>query len=386
MTAPPARDSAAAAAEPNRLLRWLEARVNVTELFSSLTIFGVFYSELDARQPLRAALAEAFRKPLPAYARWPRILGPLSMLVLVMQLVSGLLLALYYQATPATAHESVRMIVSEAPLGWFVHQMHSWGSKLLVGLLLLRVVRLALDGFYRAPRELIWMASFGLLLVALGADFTGLLLTWNHEAYWSTVRGIEVLTAIPLVGQIFTFVMGGDTIGGLTLTRFYILHLAILPLVMLALYATSFATVRRVGLSDVAHERAASGAGRYRAHLVNLVIALLFLFGGLVTLAVMVPFPFRAAPDPMQTPPAVAPPWYLLAPYAVLQVGPDALPQLLRGGLILLAVLVLLFLPFLVRRHTGRSRRRWMAGLAVLAALAIWLVLTLLGAAFEGRV
>jgi ubiquinol-cytochrome c reductase cytochrome b subunit len=370
--------------ETRGIQRWLEQRINLTEFFSSLTIFGVLYTEIDTRRPLREALSDAFSRPLPAYARWPRILGPLALLVLCVELITGALLAFYYQPTAAAAHESVMTIASEVSFGWFVHQIHSWGSTLLSALLLLRLVRLAYEGFYRSPRELLWIASMLLLLLGCLSDFTGRLLPWSNAAYWSTVRGLETTAAIPVVGQLLAFLVGGTNIGDLTLIRFYVFHLALLPLALLACFAVSFGTVRRVGLSEIDDKpEAAAGRSQYRAHLINLLIALLFLFGGIVTVAVLVPMSFHGAADPLQTPSRMGPPWYLLAPYAVLELGPGSIPRVLRGVLILVIALVLLGMPFLARggpeRHPTLVSR-----LAVVLVLVAWGVLTYLGAALAG--
>ncbi len=370
--------------EPSRVIRWFEKRLNLTEFFSTFSILGLFYSELNTHLPLRVALREALSRPLPAYARWPRILGPMSLLVLFLQVVSGILLAFYYQPTPATAHASIRMIVSEVPLGWFVHQIHAWGSTLLILILMLRLVRLACDHCFSPPRELLWISGVLLLLLAMYADFTGLLLVWSDSAYWTTVRGMEVITAIPVAGYIFSFLVGGATIGELTMTRFYVIHLALLPMMLLAISAIGFATVRRVGLSEIASEIAPIRESGYRSHLLSLVIVALLLFAGLVTMAVLSPLPFHEAADPLRTPASTAPPWYMLAPHAILELGPGFIPRMLRGSIILLMQIAMLSIPFLIGRRQQPAGSRWGVRLIVAALGLIWLALTVTGAVIEG--
>jgi quinol-cytochrome oxidoreductase complex cytochrome b subunit len=310
------------------------------------------------------------------------VLGPLSLLVFVFQLLTGALLAFYYQPTAAAAHESVRLIVSEVPLGWFVHQIHSWGSTALLVLILLRLVRLVFDEYYRSPRELLWITSLALVLLAAHADLTGKLLVWSNSSYWTTVRGLETIASIPVFGQLFAFLVGGLDVNDVTLTRFYFLHLALLPILMILFFAISFATVRRVGLTELPRERGGGGTS-YRTHLFNLVITLLIVFGVLVSLAVLVPADFKVEADPIQTIP-VGPPWYLLAPYAVLELRPGLLPMLVRGLLVLAAWALLFMLPFLVKGRSEPTRSRLLPRLVLIACILGWGALTWLGAAIEG--
>src|SRR3990172_5272622 len=107
-----------------RLLDWLEQRLNLTEIFSFISTFGLAYGDIDTRKPLGEAMDEAFRKPLPAYAQWPQVLGLLTLVLFLSQMATGVLLAFYYQPAPATAYDSVLTIVQETTLGWYIHQMH----------------------------------------------------------------------------------------------------------------------------------------------------------------------------------------------------------------------------------------------------------------------
>jgi quinol-cytochrome oxidoreductase complex cytochrome b subunit len=216
--------------------------------------------------------------------------------------------------------------------------------------------------------------------VVIQSDFTGRLLTWDSHTYWSTVRGLEVVWAIPIAGPILAFLLGGRTVNADVLIRFYVLHLMVLPVFYAGFLYLTFATLRRIGLSR-------PGAGHdertihYREHVYSMTMLTVGLFAVLVTLATLLPFRFHGAADPYATPGGVRPPWYMLAPYVLLQQLP--LPWL-SGLVMLAAALAVLLLPLWLRGDETRGRRRRIR-LAGLAVLGVWLVLGVLGALLERR-
>ena len=114
-------------------LDWFSRRLGLTEIFSLLTSYGFFHAELDQRKPPREALAEALAKPMPSYARWPRVLGLAAVVLTGVEILTGGLLALYYMPTPEGAHASTASILSEVHFGAFTYQVHYWGAQLLLG-------------------------------------------------------------------------------------------------------------------------------------------------------------------------------------------------------------------------------------------------------------
>jgi quinol-cytochrome oxidoreductase complex cytochrome b subunit len=353
------------------LLDWLEARFQLTETFSFLTSLGIFPLELDNRLPLREALAEASKQPMRSYMRFPRVLGLLAAQLLFFLGLTGVMLAFYYRPTAGEAHQSVTTIVRDVNFGWLVHQSHLWAGRALVVILLLRLVRFFFEGLYKAPREGIWMIAGLGFAVACFADLTGRLLTWDTSGYWSTVRGVETLQGIPIVGPAFVFLIGGTSFDSLALTRSYVLHAALLPLALLLLFHFNLVGVRRVGLSALPGE-AGARRGSYRVYAHDLVLLSVLVFGAVITLATLWPQPFGAEVDPFTTPPGTRPPWYLLAAHALLESMPAVVPPLLRGTILLAGLLLVLLLPFLDRSPWRPAReRRWSvaAGVAVLALL-----------------
>jgi len=368
-------------APPRRtLVGWLEDRVNLTEIFSFLTHFGLVFTPVDTARPLRDVTAEIAREPVPSYARGPRVLGLLAALLFGIEAVTGVLLAYYYRPTPEAAFESTRTIVRDLPFGWLLHQIHAWGAWMLVAIVVLRVLRLYWDGLYRAPRELLWMTAVAMVWVAMQSDFTGRLLTWDTHSYWSTVRGMEVVFALPIVGPLLAFLLGGRVVNDDVLIRFYVLHMIVLPLFYAAFIYLTFATVRRVGLSP-AREAAVGAPTTYRDHLYSMIILFLLAFGALVTLAVLLPFRFQSAADPYTTPAGARPPWYMLAPYAVLHL--TGAPRWMSGGVLVVLAFGALLLPFLLRGRDGAGVGR--ARMLGLAALAVWIGLSLVALTLDRR-
>ena len=361
---------------------WLEERFNLTEMFAFLTSFGLFPAELDARRPLKEALDEALSRPFPSYARWPRVLGILSILLFVFLDVTGTMLAFYYQPTATDAYASVTTIVRDVNFGSFVHHIHGWAARLLVLILLVRVWRFYFQGMYKGPREALWVVSTLLFLASVAADFTGRLLPWDQHGYWQTIRGMEVLRALPLGGGALTLLVGGASPDSLVLVRFYFLHVIVLPLLILALIYLNFSTVRRVGLSYVPGE-SRTGGRVFKVHLYTLLILMAVVFGCLVTLATLLPAPYLGVADPFNTPAQARPAWYLLASHAFLQSLPSLMPMWVRGLLLEIILVCCILLPFL-DRSPGRTfdQRRW-AWIAGFAVLALWLVYTWMGYRME---
>ena len=298
------------------MLDWLSARLNLTEIFSLLTSYGLFYAEVDTAQ----AAARGAQRGGRASRRLPTPAGRGSWAwswwcCIAIELLTGGLLAFYYLPTPEAAHASLGTILRDVGVGSLVHQIHFWGAQVLLAVLLVRLARFFLQRLYRSPRELTWVFAALLLLVCFHLDLTGRALPMTESAYWSSVRALEIVGAIPVYGSLVIFLLGGVGAGisDLTLIRFYVLHVAVLPLLAVSLIYLHFSGVRRVGLAPASKETPVAGRLQFRLHLANLAILLTLLFGVVVTLAVLVPVPFLGAADPYATPPGVGPPWYLLA-------------------------------------------------------------------------
>lgn len=368
---------AAPASWRDRALDWIEQRMHLSELFSFLTHFGLVTVPLDTRRPLRELLRDLDRMPMPQYARGPQALGALMAVLFGLEALTGLLLAFHYRPTPDAAHESTLNIVRDLPMGGLIHQLHAWGAVALITVVVLRLLRLFWDGLWKTPRELLWAAAVGLVWVTLQFDFTGRLLTWDAQGYWATVRGLEVVYSLPIAGPVLSFLLGGRVMGEDVLTRFYVLHVGVLPAAWAALLFITFATLRRVGLGSTQLPAPGSRITTFRQHRYDMTLLTLFLFAGLVTLGVLLPFKFGAAADSYMTPAGARPPWYMHAAYAVVQRVP--LSSWLVGSVLLILAFGLLLLPWWAPKASERvpeSRLR----LAGVITFAVWLALSVLGA------
>jgi quinol-cytochrome oxidoreductase complex cytochrome b subunit len=368
--------------EESGILDWFSRRLNLTEIFSLLTSYGIFHAELDSRKRIRDAIAEAKAQPMPSYDQWPRVLGLLVVVLLLIELVTGALLAFYYLPTPQTARASVATILRDVDFGRFVHQIHFWGAQVLLAVLMIRVVRFLMRGVYRKPRELMWVFGTLLLLVCFHSDLTGRALPMTETAYWSSVRALELVGSIPIYGSSMLFLLGGGetVITELTLIRFYLLHVALLPFLAVTLIYLHFSGVRRLGQTESgAQDAPYRGGPVVRTHLLNQAILFTVLLGVLVSLAVLVPTPLGDAADPYATVPGVGPPWYLLAPFGFLELTSGFLPTRVAGSVLFVGFTAFVLLP-LIPGFRGESKNRLLILIFVAALLAIWVSLTIYGA------
>ena len=364
------------------VLDWFSRRLNLTEIFSLLTSYGVFHAELDNRKNIRDAIAEAKAQPMPSYDQWPRVLGLLAVVLLLIEIVTGSLLAFYYLPTPQTARASVATILRDVDFGRFVHQIHFWGAQVLIAVLIIRVVRFLMRGVYRRPRELMWVFGVLLLLVCFHSDLTGKALPMTGTAYWSSVRALELVGSIPIYGSVMLFLLGGGetVITELTLIRFYLLHVALLPFAAITLIYLHFSGVRRLGQTEAGnHGEPTRGGPVVRIHLLNQAILFTILLGILVSLAVLIPFPLGDAADPYLTVPGVGPPWYLLAPFGFMELTAPFLPTWIGGTILFLTFSAFVLLPFLPGFREG-TRSRGLSWVIVAALLTVWVLLTIYGA------
>jgi menaquinol-cytochrome c reductase cytochrome b subunit len=202
-----------------------------------------------------------FRK-VPGDTGWWHTLGSATLTAFIVQLVTGVILAMYYKPDPASAYASIQHITNDVTLGWLVRGMHRWGASVFVILMFLHMARVFLFGAYKYPRELNWIV--GVLLLALGMleGFTGYLLPWDNTAYWATVVGININGTAPFVGTYLAqFLRGGAEIGGDTLARFYSMHMLLIPGALIGLIGLHLYLVVRLGVSSPPWSKEAAGSG-----------------------------------------------------------------------------------------------------------------------------
>jgi len=231
--------------------RWLQERIDLPVVlgwFFSAT--GLLYGGLDQRLELREGLQKALRKPVPKHVNFWFCFGGMTFLMFGVQVLTGVLLTLYYRPTPEGAYDSVRFISNHVTMGWLVRGLHHWCANLMILFVFVHMLRVFAYGAYKQPRELNWVAGCLLLFLTLGLGFTGYLLPWDQLSFWATKVGTEIAGAVPLVGHFVLYVLrGGNEISGATLTRFYAAHVIILPALTVFLLAAHFLMIRRQGIS-----------------------------------------------------------------------------------------------------------------------------------------
>lgn len=317
-------------------------------------------------------------KRLPPHTSWLHVFGSLSLLLFVSQTITGILLLIYYRPTPEEAHKSIQYITAEVRFGWLYRQIHAWGATLMIVGLLLHMLRTYFQGAYKKPRELTWVTGVILLLLTITFGFTGYLLPWNQLAYWATTVGTESANKIPLIGGwLQYFLRGGEAVGGETLSRFFVLHVILLPWALTGVLAVhlflmrlnNLATTERVGEERTIPPEC--GIPFFPVHVAKEAVVAVLLMAVLVTLAVLSPWEIGEPANALSTPEHIKPEWYFLPSYQLLKYFEG--PYGAVFGIFACSVpFVLLFIwPFVDRGKERHPRKRPLAtGIGIVGLLA----------------
>jgi quinol-cytochrome oxidoreductase complex cytochrome b subunit len=235
-----------------RFLDWIDERVGFREFLQRLTPGRLIYDPIDRRLDMRRSLVQIFHRELPANFSCGHYLGVIIFFLFCIQVVTGILLAFNYKPSTEMAYASVQHILNGVPLGYLIREIHAWASEFMIIAVFLHVGHVFFKGSYGKPRELTWLTGSFLLILTLAFGFTGFLLPWSQKAYWATRVGTEVIGWLPLLGPtLLTFLRGGSDVSGETLTRFYALHILVLPWIITAVIVVHFALVKRLGLQKI---------------------------------------------------------------------------------------------------------------------------------------
>jgi len=206
---------------------------------------------LDERFGWRSVWTAIFLRKIP-HVNWFYTLGSATLFMATLQIVTGILLTIYYVPTPDHAYDSVIYITTQLPAGWFIRGLHHWGASAMVILTALHMLRVFFYGAYKYPREVTWLTGVMLLLVVVGFGFTGYLLPWDQKAYWATTVGTRIAGVAPGVGEwILRIMRGGDDLSAVTLARFFGAHVWVLPGALLTLIVIHMYLVIRLGITAV---------------------------------------------------------------------------------------------------------------------------------------
>lgn len=234
----------------------LEKRTLLRDIINFFSLTGFIYGPLDERLHIRKAVEKQLGKPTPHYRycaerNFFSCLGGISFTLFLVQALTGILLLMYYRPTVEEAYKSVVEITNIVPFGWLVRGIHHWAANIMIMTVILHMMRVFTVGAYKPPRDFNWVTGAALLLLTFVFGFSGYLLPWTQLSYWATTVGTEAAASVPFLGDtIKFFIRGGTDIGQLTLTRFFALHVVILPAVILAFLILHFLMIRRQGISQ----------------------------------------------------------------------------------------------------------------------------------------
>ena len=225
-------------------------------MLNLFSLVGILYGALDERLSLKEGMRKQFEKPVWLYrtrleSNFLACLGGITFALYLFQVVTGVLLLMYYRPTTAEAYKSVVEITTQVPYGWLIRGVHRWGANLMVVTVLLHMMRVFFTAAYRPPRDVTWVNGMLLLVFTFGFGFSGYLLPWSQASYWATTVGTDSMSAIPIVGDTLKyFVRGGNVVGQLALTRSFAFHVVILPGLMLLFLVLHFLMIRRQGIAE----------------------------------------------------------------------------------------------------------------------------------------
>jgi ubiquinol-cytochrome c reductase cytochrome b subunit len=357
----------------SRVGRWIDERINLT---------GIRRSLLD--------------RPVSHNLTWWHTLGSATLAVFMVQVVTGVVLAMYYSPSPDHAHESIRYLERVVDSGAALRGIHHWGASAMVVLAVAHMIRVFTMGAYKYPREINWLLGVALLFIVLGFSFTGYLLPWDQKAYWATAVGTNIAGTTPIIGgKLVTFLRGGSQQGAATLTRFYSMHVLLLPILFGAIVGLHLFLVIRQGVAPRTAELETNapkltsdseypGYYRGREHesktggfrfwpdiIAKDVITGTLVIAILAVLGTFVGAPLEAPADPTDSSYVPVPEWYFLPFFQLLKLVPGTWESAIAVGLPMALVLVLLLLPFFDKRSV-RSITKRPAAAVILGGIAIF--------------
>jgi cytochrome b6 len=344
---------------------------------------------LDERIGLEdfVAIARHKRVPVHRHSFW-YYFGGMTLFLFMIQVVTGILLLLYYRPSAEEAYESVQFLMAEVEFGWLIRSIHAWSANLMVFALFVHLFSVLLMRAYRPPREISWVSGVVLMGLALGFGFTGYLLPWNELAFFATKVGTEITGAVPVAGDfLLRLLRGGPEVTGATLTRFYGIHVAVLPAITTLVLGLHLYLVQRHGMSVPPGVERRGEAGRTMPFVPNFllrdVVGWLSALAVLAALAAFIPAELGPKADPFAPAPVgIKPEWYFMFMFQTLKYLPATILGI-EGEIVGivgfgLAGLFLLLIPFLDRRAAAGRPGGPMTWIAIVI-MAYIVVLTYLG-------
>jgi cytochrome b6 len=341
---------------------------------------------LDERLAL-SDLARTARKkevPLHRHTIW-YYFGGMTLFLFTVQVITGILLLLYYRPSAENAFESVQFIMTEVQFGWLIRSIHSWSANLMIATLFIHMFSVYFMRAYDRPREITWVTGVVLLFVAICFGFSGYLLPWNKLAFFATKVGTEIAGVLPLVGRpMLRFLRGGDDVTGATLTRFFGFHVAVLPATATAFIGVHVLLVQLHGMSvPPRYEREHRTMKFFPNFFLRDLIGWIIAIGVLAALAALFPWELGEKADPFAPAPAgIKPEWYFLFMFQTLKYIPAKI-WFLDGEVVGILVfmiggLIWLIIPF-INRSPAQHRRQLIFNVFGLLVILYIAAMTIVG-------
>ena len=342
---------------------------------------------LDERLSINTLSGMAQKKEVPVHRHsiW-YYFGGMTLFLFVVQVVTGILLLLYYRPSAENAFESVQFIVTEVQFGWLIRSIHSWSANLLIATLFIHLFSVFFLRAYYRPREMTWVSGVVLLFIAICFGFSGYLLPWNKLAFFATKVGTEIAGVVPIIGHpVLRFLRGGDDVTGATLTRFFGFHVAVLPASATVFLVIHVLLVQLHGMSvpPSLKKQEVRKMKFIPNFLLRDLIGWILAIGVLAALAALFPWELGEKADPFAPAPAgIKPEWYFLFMFQTLKLLPAKILGFdgeVLGIMAFNIVALLLFVVPFVDRDPENKRRRMVFNIIGIAALLYIVVLTIVG-------
>ncbi len=333
---------------------------------------------LDDRTGLSELLGPLIRHPVPPGSKWSYVFGSATLFCLVLQVITGVALSLLYQPSSANAYQSLQFITHQARFGNLLRGMHYFGASAMIVMVGIHMIRVYIMAAYKFPREMGWISGVLLLFLTIAMGFTGQLLRWDSNGVWSSVVAAEQLGRIPVIGKAAArLLLGGDTIGGQSLSRFYSYHVFIIPAMLFLFVGFHLMLVIRNGISEPPEAGRPVDPKTYRQWYKDMLqkVGVPFwpyaawrdiLFGAVTIIAVLClavlfgPPELTQPPDPSLIHTMPKPDWYMLAIFSLFALMPPKIESYVIFIGPMLTVIILLALPFLsYKGERSALRRPW---------------------------
>jgi ubiquinol-cytochrome c reductase cytochrome b subunit len=337
---------------------------------------------IDERWPLSSFIRLALEEEMSGGASYAYVFGSAALIIFLLQVVTGIWQLFYYVPTLSQGYNSLGYLRTEVPFGWLIHGIHYWGANAMVVLVILHMSQVFIWGAYKRPHELQWVTGVFLFLITMAMTLTGGALTWDKRSYWLVEVSASSAGTIPVIGDMIKRLMlGGGVIGQLTLSRFFILHAAILSSALFVIVAIHLVALRKVGNAGPWDEKERQKRGPFWPDQVfkdGLAASLVILL--LVALSVCAAPPFAGMADPLDASYVPKPEWNFLFFYEALKFLPGQLEMIVTVGIPVIGTLILLLVPFFDRDPERHPLKRPIAMAGWVIIIAGFIALTLAGA------